>query len=219
MARVAFLPRLLWASLPDGGIAMSDSSAYAIRILDSSGRVVRVLRRQLPSRPITAAFRQAYRSRELGSLAAEMAEMRRGDEQDIALIEGLLQGTEDMQREAIENMEFADELPLIDDLLTAWDGTIWARRSPTSDFPFDLSANPAGHNLQRELQKSQMNRPPAPIDLLTPDGRYHGTIPATQARWPAAMGPEGRVAYIEVDELGVPTVLVGRVSVSRCEGP
>ena len=219
VARVEFLPRLLWASLPDGGIAMSDSSAYAIKILDASGRVVRVLRRLLPSRPITAAFRRAYRSRELDSLAAEMAEMRRGNEEDIALIEGVLQGTEDMQREAIESMEFADEVPLVDDLLTAWDGTIWVRRPPTSDFSFDLSANPSGHNLQRALQTNQMNRPPAPIDLLTPDGQYLGTIPATQARWPAAMGPEGRVAYIEVDELGVPTVLVGRVSVSQCGSP
>ena len=219
VARVAFLPRLLWASLPDGGIAMSDSSAYAIKILDASGRVVRVLRRLLPSRPITAAFRRAYRSRELDSLAAEMAEMRRGNEEDIALIEGVLQGTEDMQREAIESMEFADEVPLVDDLLTAWDGTIWVRRPPTSDFSFDLSANPGGHNLQRALQTNQMNRPPAPIDLLTPDGRYLGTIPATQGRWPAAIGPEGRVAYIEVNELGVPTVLVGRVSVSRCGSP
>ena len=145
--------------------------------------------------------------------------MRRGDAEIIALIEGFLQGTEDMQREAIENMEFADELPLVDDLLTAWDGTIWVRRPPTSDFPFDLSANPGGHNLQRALQTNQMNRPPAPIDLLTPDGRYLGTIPATQARWPAAIGPEGRVAYIEVNELGVPTVLIGRVSVSQCGSP
>ena len=98
--------------------------------------------------------------------------MRRGDAEIIALIEGFLQGTEDMQREAIENMEFADELPLVDDLLTAWDGTIWVRRPPAPDFPFDLSANPGGHNLQRALQTNQMNRPPAPIDLLTPDGRY-----------------------------------------------
>ena len=88
-----------------------------------------------------------------------------------------------MQREAIESMEFADEVPLVDDLLTAWDGTIWVRRPPTSDFSFDLSANPGGHNLQRALQTNQMNRPPAPIDLLTPDGQYLGTIPATQARW------------------------------------
>lgn len=119
-----------------------------------------------------------------------------------------------MERRAIESMDFASEMPLVDDLLTAWDGTIWLRRSPTSGFPADLSANPDGHNLQQALQRDQANRPTARIDLLTPGGQYLGTIP--YGRWPAAMGPEGRVAYIEVDELGVPAVLVGRVSVSQC---
>lgn len=57
ISRVAFLPRLLWDVLPTGGIAMSDSSAYAIKILDANGRVVRVLRRQLSPRPINDGLR------------------------------------------------------------------------------------------------------------------------------------------------------------------
>ena len=214
IARVAFLPRLLWDALPDGGLAMSDSSAYAIRILDASGNVVRVLRRPLPRRPITAAFRRSYRLRELESLGAKMAEMRSGPEDQIALIEDLLRETEESERGAIEDMEFADEVPQVDDLLTAWDGTIWVRRPPDSEFPFDLSANPDGHNLQEALQKSQANRPPAPVDMLTPDGAYVGTV--RELRWPAALGPGNRAAYIEVDEFGIPTVLVGRLSVSSC---
>ena len=217
VTRVAFLPRLLWDVLPGGGTAMSDSSAYAIKILDGSGRVVRILRRPLPTRPITAGFRRAYRAREIDSLEAKMAKMRKASQENIALIEGLLKGTEDMEREAIESMEFASEIPLVDDLMTAWDGMIWVRRVPTSDFPFDLSANPGGHNLQRALQTNQANRSPAAIDLLEPGGRYLGTIPATDARWPAALGPGGLVAYIEVDEFDVPVVLVGRISVSACE--
>ena len=78
-----------------------------------------------------------------------MAEMRRGNEEDIALIEGVLQGTEDMQREAIESMEFADEVPLVDDLLTAWDGTIWVRRPAHLGFLF------------RPVGKPQRSQPPA----------------------------------------------------------
>ena len=122
-----------------------------------------------------------------------------------------------MQEAAIATMEFADEVPLVDDLLTAWDGTIWIRRMPESGFPADGSANPGGHNLHRVLQTNQMNKPAAAIDLLDPGGQYLGTIPATQARWPAAMGPDGLVAFVEVDEFDVPVVLVGTISVSACE--
>ena len=211
--RVAFLPQMLWDVLPGGGIAMSDSSAYAIKILDASGRVVRILRRALPARPVTGAFQRAYRSRELDALAAKMAMMRSlGDPEELELVEGMLRGTEAMERGAIEAMEFAAEVPLVDDLLTAWDGTIWVRRIPVSGFPLDLSANPGRHNLQRELQENQANRPPAPVDFLDPAGTYAGTVAAM--RWPAAVGPDNLVAYIDIDELGVPTVLVGRLSVS-----
>lgn len=126
IARVAFLPRLLWDALPHGGLAMSDSSAYAIRILDASGNVVRVLRRPLPRRPITAAFRRA---------------------------------------------------------------------------PGDPAEEPG-------------QQASAPVDMLTPDGAYVGTV--RKLRWPAALGPGNRAAYIEVDEFGIPTVLVGRLSLSSC---
>ena len=111
--------------------------------------------------------------------------MRRGNEEDIALIEGLLQGTEDMQREAIESMEFADAVPLVDDLLT--DGTVRSGcAGPTSDLS-TCRQTPAVTTSSGLCRLNQMNRPPAPIDLLTPDGQYLGTIPATQARWPAAI--------------------------------
>lgn len=216
ITRVAFLPRLLWDALPDGGVAMSDSSAYAIKILDSDGQVARIIRRPLPSRAIAVAMQEACRSQELKVLSVKMIGLLQGDPEDMALVENLFKGEEDMERRAIETMEFADELPVVDDLLTSWDGTVWVRRTPKSDFPFDLSSNPSGRNLQRFLQDSQANRPPAPIDLVTSVGEYLGTIP--EGRWPAALGPDGRVAYIEVDDLDVPTVLIGQLSVRQCGG-
>lgn len=212
--RVAFLPRLLWDALPDGGLAMSDSSAYAIKILDDSGRVVRILRRSLPNRPINAAFRQSYRARELDSLAAKMADLRSGPEEEVALLADMLQDEEDMERNAIENMEFANEVPLVDDLITTWNGMIWVRRTSGSILPLDLSANPSGDNLHRDLQTNQANRPTAPVDILTPEGAYLGTMP--EMRWPAALGPDNRIAYIEADEFSVPIVLVGRLTAVAC---
>lgn len=73
--RVALLPQFLWDALPGGGIAMSDSSAYAIKILDASGNMVRVLRRALLARPITRAVQIAYRSREIDAMNALMADL------------------------------------------------------------------------------------------------------------------------------------------------
>lgn len=171
---------------------MSDSSAYTIKIVNASGTVVRVLRRPLPARPFTDARRRAYRSHELDDLAADMAEYRSGAH--AALLEDVFQGIESQRLQGIDGMEYADEIPLVDDLMTAWDGTIWVRRTPEEAFPFDPSSNALGHNLERALQESQTEWDRAAIDLLDPEGRYHGTIPATEARWPAALGPDGRVA-------------------------
>ena len=70
---------------------------------------------------------------------------------------------------------------------TSWEGTIWVRRR---------GEEPAGDG---------------PIDLLTADGRYLGTLPADATAMPRAFGPEGLVAFVERDELDVPTVVVKRL--------
>lgn len=49
------------------------------------------------------------------------------------------------------------------------------------------------------------------IDLLTPDGRYLGTFAAEATTMPSAFGPDGLVAFVERDELDVPTVVVRRL--------
>jgi len=50
-----------------------------------------------------------------------------------------------------------------------------------------------------------------PIDVLTPDGRYLGTFPAEEMAMPGAFGPDGLAAFVEVDELGVQSVVVRRL--------
>ena len=53
--------------------------------------------------------------------------------------------------------------------------------------------------------------PDGPIDLLTADGRYLGTLRADATSMPSAFGPDGLVAFVERDELDVPTVVVKRL--------
>ena len=86
----------------------------------------------------------------------------------------------------IRNMEFYHEIPVVRTLRTSWEGTIWVQRrgdEPVSD---------------------------GPIDLLTPDGGYIGTYATGATEMPDAFGPDGLVAFIELDEFDVPSVMVRR---------
>ena len=91
------------------------------------------------------------------------------------------------RRRRIEELEFHTELSVIRGLATTWDGHIWVLRG---------GAGP---------------RDDGPIDVLAPDGLYLGSYPAGTTPLPAAFGPNGLVAFIEVDELGVQTVVVKRM--------
>ncbi|MCE2455564.1 MAG: hypothetical protein J4G12_07040 [Gemmatimonadetes bacterium] len=49
-------------------------------------------------------------------------------------------------------------------------------------------------------------------DVITSDGRYVGTFPAGATAMPAAFGPDGLAAFVEIDDLDTPTVIVKRVA-------
>ena len=48
------------------------------------------------------------------------------------------------------------------------------------------------------------------MDILDSDGGYLGTVFPELGRIPDAFGPNGMVAFIEEDELGIPRVEVRR---------
>ena len=100
---------------------------------------------------------------------------------------GLTDGALAIMRERVETLEFYHELPVIRDFQTTPDGTIWVwRRGP----------DPVTEG---------------PIDLVTSDGRYLGSYPVG-TRMPDAFGPDGLVAFVETDALGVQTVVVRRAT-------
>ena len=90
-------------------------------------------------------------------------------------------------RKWIEELEFHTELSVIRGLRTTLDGHIWVLRR--GEGPYD----------------------DGPIDVLVTDGRYLGSYRAGATPLPAAFGPDGLVAMIEQNELGVETVVVKRV--------
>ena len=136
-----------------------------------------MLTRPFQPEPVTARIRDREIERQLEEEEERAA--RRNSRFAAALAE--------MARERIQNMEFYHEVPVVRDLQTSWEGTIWVLRrgeEPASD---------------------------GPIDVLTPDGRYIGTFAAGTTAMPDAFGPDGLAAFIERDEFDVASVVVRRL--------
>ena len=187
MARAewGFEPELLFDALPSGGVAFSDSSAYAIKLTDPSGAVSRVLRRPIRPLPVTEAMRREERERRLERLRNPSVNVRGTPSPDaMATMNFLVEG----QMREVENMRFYPEVPVVAAVRTTWDGTLWVQRS----------AEPGAEE-------------PGPIDVLAPDGRYLGTLAPDVLEMPAAFGPGGLVAFVEADAFDVPVITVRRL--------
>ena len=83
--------------------------------------------------------------------------------------------------------KFYPELPVIRALSATWEGHIWVQRRGEEFDSFGA------------------------IDVLSAEGGYVGTIPAGVTAMPDAFGPNGLVAFIELDELDVARVVVRRL--------
>jgi hypothetical protein len=92
----------------------------------------------------------------------------------------------DMQRQRMQSMTFWHEIPVISRLAADAEGRLWVERN-------------AGIGEQ------------GPIDLLDAEGNHAGTIAPGGLRTPIAFGPGGLAAWVEFDELEVPSVRVGRI--------
>ncbi|MYF60496.1 MAG: hypothetical protein F4179_02280 [Gammaproteobacteria bacterium] len=172
-----FAPELVAGALPGGELVYTDSSAYAIKVATRNGELTRVLTRPFRPEPVTARIRDREIERQLEEEEERAA--RRNPRFAAAFAE--------MARERIQNMEFYPEVPVVRDLQTSWEGTIWVLRrgeEPVSD---------------------------GAIDVLTPDGRYIGTFAAGTTALPDAFGPDGLAAFIERDEFDVASVVVRRL--------
>ena len=122
------------------------------------------------------------------------AERERYREGEAAVIESGTRNNVQIEREGVEERTFADEVPVLYDLKVDWEDRIWVeRRGPTGQGD-------------------------GPTDIVTPDGDYIGTLPPNGLRTPDAFGPGGLLAYIEHDDMDVPTVRVIRLVALEPEG-
>ena len=183
-----FGPPMLAGVLPDGSVAFSDSSAYVVKIARAEEGVWRILKRPLRPIPVTNRVIEAEEQRQLMNASGGGSVLNGVRESP--------QGSRRRALERIEELEFFEEVSIIRNLKTGWDGEIWVQRH--GEDPADRYG---------------------PVDVLDMDGRYLGTFPAGTIRLQtpvrpvglAAFGPDGLVAFIERDELDVKTVVVRRL--------
>ena len=181
-----FEPEVLFDALPSGGVAFSDSSAYAIKVTDASGAISRILRRAIRPLPVTERMKRAERERRLEREANRQVTQRGGEPPpEVREIIDRFRAT---QRAALEDMRFYPEVPVVAAVHVTWEGTLWVERST-------------------EPGTSE----PGSIDVLMRDGRYVGTFPAGQLEMPDAFGPDGLAVFVETDEFDVPIITVKRL--------
>ncbi len=129
---VELSPRLYWGALPDGSVAFSDSSAYAIKIASANGEgVFQVLTRPFQPEPVTDELMRAWKDGRLQRLEATPDEVLRG------------RMDRNRERERIEALEFYHEIPIVRGVYTTWNGKIWVRRrgdQPISSGDVDVLA-------------------------------------------------------------------------------
>lgn len=104
-----FEPPLVFDALPGGGIAFSDSSAYAIKVTGPSGQVVRILRRPIVPQPVTDRLKRAEIDRQLGELSPDDDPGGNVPPTTRAMATVFRSG----RVEAIEEMRFFPEVPVL----------------------------------------------------------------------------------------------------------
>jgi hypothetical protein len=202
----AFEPGLFAAVLPNGGLVVSDSTAYDLKVVSPDGRIERLLRRPIRPTPVTPQIQRAERDRRLAEQAAgggpqvQVAGGGGGGGGGRGAVVGGGGGgggggapsqaqIQTMLRQQIEQLQFYPELSVVTGLRTGWSGKIWASRRATGS---DATAR-------------------GPVDLLTAEGEYLGTLAADGMQVPDAFGPDGLAVWMERDRFETPIMVVRRL--------
>lgn len=178
-----FAPKVRYDAAYDGAIVFSDSTAYAIKVATADGDVERVLRRPFTATPVNRRIRQRAKVAMREQLEAEL---EAGDVR-AAMFAQLRTVFEDQ----IDNMAFHEEISVVKELKAGWDNSIWVQRA-SEETPWDERAS-------------------GPVDVLARDGRYVGTFSVADEALPLALGPDGLAAYVEIDALDQPTLVLKRL--------
>ncbi len=176
-----FEPGFHWDVLPDGTIAYSDSSAYAIKLASADGSVTDVLRRPFSPQGVSQRIRRA-------TVAYHLDRLEEFAQDPPSTGVPFMTPDVEARRRRIRARGFHHEIPVVRGLKATWDGGLWIQRR--GEDPWDDDG---------------------PIDVFNADREYLGTLPAGDPGMPAAFGPDGLVVHVERDEFDVPTLVVSRL--------
>jgi hypothetical protein len=184
----AFEPQIHLAVLPDGRIAVADSTTYRIRLVDPLQGVIRTLERGIAPVAVTDRERDEERARRVAEL-----EPGGGGPAQITMM-GMAGGGQaagqpprSVLEAQLETMTFWPEIQVVQRLAADHAGRLWVQR-------FGAVGEPG------------------PVDILAADGATVATVPAGALPIPIAFGPNGLAAWIERDDLDVPFVRVARLA-------
>ncbi|MCE2421833.1 MAG: 6-bladed beta-propeller [Gemmatimonadetes bacterium] len=93
---------------------------------------------------------------------------------------------EQAYRRSLDRIQFGDFVPVVRAMAADLEDRLW-------------------------VERAAMPGEPGPVDILTPDGRYLGTIPPGALAVPDAFGPDGLMAYEEESAIGYPVIRVVRM--------
>lgn len=192
-----FAPRPTFGILPDGVLAASYETEYRVHLVDRAGRPLRTVTRAMAPRKVTRKDQEDYQQRvasgegPVGQTITMTRSAGAGGGGNVT-IGGARPGGAgggapgaDAMRIAIEDRPYAEYMSVITRVSADQHGRVWIQRR-------DTDARERG-----------------PIDLVTADGRYTGTLPA-QAM-PDAVSASDLAAYIVRDDLGIERVAVRRL--------
>jgi hypothetical protein len=176
------------------GLALHHETEYAIRILDANGRHVRTVTRDYRPRKVTKKDQEEWQERRRrnerdGTNAPIMVTSTAGPTGSNVSV-GSGRGAAGAAAGAamtfsMDNVPFAETMSVVTSIRTDPTGRIWVQRR-----------QPDGTS-------------EGPIDLVTAEGRYIGTLPAQPM--PRAVSPSGLAAWVQTDDLGVEKVVVRRL--------
>lgn len=179
----AFEPGLHLAVHADGRLAVADSTTYEVKLIDTDGNVTGTFGRPIAPLVVTEEIKEATRALRIEEYSYSSGLGFMGQQMSSA---EAAQFRETFMKQ-VETMVFADEIPVIAGMAVDPEGRFWITRSPT-----EIGGD-------------------ALTDILTADGEYLGTLPGGGLAIPDAFGPDGLMAYIEADEVGVQRVRVTRL--------
>ncbi|MDE2979594.1 MAG: hypothetical protein OXU74_00235 [Gemmatimonadota bacterium] len=155
-----FEPTFHWDVLPDGTIAYSDSTAYAVKLASPDGSVTDVLRRLLSPETVSERIRQGTIAFRLQRLEESLA-----NPPSTSLPFGR---DPEQSRRTIRDREFYHEVPVVQGIRATWDGGLWIQRR--SENPWDDEGPIDVFDADREYVGTLSAGEPAMPIAFGPDG-------------------------------------------------